>query len=110
MSCYEALAAYYDRLTADVDYRGFADRYEAAFRADGGEYHLLLDLCCGTGSMSLEMSRRGYELISVDASEQMLMEAREKLLSKQLQRSAGIRCRPMKADMVSRWAISTAMI
>ena len=46
MSCYEALAAYYDRLTADVDYRGFADRYEAAFRADGGEYHLLLDLCC----------------------------------------------------------------
>ena len=78
MSCYEALAAYYDRLTADVDYRGFADRYEAAFRADGGEYHLLLDLCCGTGSMSLEMSRRGYELISVDASEQMLMEAREK--------------------------------
>ena len=78
MSCYEALAAYYDRLTADVDYRSFADRYESAFAADGGPFHLLLDLCCGTGSMSLEMSRRGYELISVDASEQMLMEAREK--------------------------------
>ena len=78
MSCYETLAAYYDRLTADVDYRAFADRYEAAFAADGGPFHLLLDLCCGTGSMSLEMSRRGYELISVDASEQMLMEAREK--------------------------------
>ena len=74
MSCYEALAAYYDRLTADVDYRSFADRYESAFAADGGPFHLLLDLCCGTGSMSLEMSRRGYELISVDASEQMLME------------------------------------
>lgn len=78
MSCYDTLAAYYDRLTADVDYRDFADRYEAAFKANGGEFHLLLDLCCGTGSMSLEMSRRGYELISVDASEQMLMEAREK--------------------------------
>ena len=78
MSCYEALAAYYDRLTADVDYRSFADRYESAFTADGGPFHLLLDLCCGTGSMSLEMSRRGYELISVDASEQMLMEARAK--------------------------------
>ena len=78
MSCYETLALYYDRLTADVDYRGFADRYESAFAADGGPFHLLLDLCCGTGSLSLEMSRRGYELISVDASEQMLMEAREK--------------------------------
>ena len=78
MSCYETLAEYYDRLTADVDYRSFADRYESAFVADGGTFHLLLDLCCGTGSLTLEMSRRGYELISVDASEQMLMEAREK--------------------------------
>ena len=78
MSCYETLAEYYDRLTADVDYRSFADRYESAFAADGGPFHLLLDLCCGTGSLTLEMSRRGYELISVDASEQMLMEAREK--------------------------------
>ena len=81
MSCYETLAGFYDRLTEDVDYRRFADRYEDAFRTDGGEFHLLLDLCCGTGSLSLEMSRRGYELISVDASEQMLMEAREKCSS-----------------------------
>ena len=78
MSCYESLAAFYDRLTSDVDYGRFADRYERAFAYEGGEFHLLLDLCCGTGSMSLEMSRRGYELISVDASEQMLMQAREK--------------------------------
>lgn len=81
MSCYEALAVFYDRLTADVDYQRFADRYEETFRADGGAFHLLLDLCCGTGSLSLEMSRRGYELIGVDASEEMLMEAREKCAS-----------------------------
>ena len=81
MSCYESLALYYDRLTADIDYSRFADRYEAAFAADGGEFSLLLDLCCGTGSLSLEMSKRGYELISVDSSEQMLMEAWEKCSS-----------------------------
>ena len=81
MSCYEALAGFYDRLTEDVDYTRFADWYERVFRADGGEFHLLLDLCCGTGRLSLEMSARGYELISVDASEQMLMEAREKCSS-----------------------------
>lgn len=78
MSCYDALAFVYDRLTEDVDYAQFADRYEQTFRDDGGEFRLLLDLCCGTGSLSLEMSRRGYELISVDASESMLMQAREK--------------------------------
>ncbi|MBQ9661758.1 MAG: class I SAM-dependent methyltransferase [Oscillospiraceae bacterium] len=78
MSCYESLAGFYDRLTADVDYSRFADWYEQAFTADAGEFRLLLDLCCGTGSLSLEMSKRGYELIAVDASEQMLMEAREK--------------------------------
>ncbi len=78
MSCYESLAPLYDRLTEDVDYSGFADRYEQAFQHSEGDFHLLLDLCCGTGSLSFEMSKRGYELISVDASEQMLMEAREK--------------------------------
>ena len=78
MTSYGPLAAFYDRLTEDVDYRAFADRYEAAFRKDGGEFRLLLDLCCGTGSLSREMTCRGYEMISVDASEAMLMEAREK--------------------------------
>lgn len=78
MSCYESLAAFYDRLTEDVDYRRFADRYEQAFSEDGGEFRLLLDLCCGTGSLSLEMSRRGYEMIAIDGSESMLMQAREK--------------------------------
>ena len=81
MSCYETLAAFYDRLTEDVDYRQFADRYEQAFSAEGGEFRLLLDLCCGTGSLSLEMSRRGYEMIAVDGSESMLMQAREKCAS-----------------------------
>ncbi|MCR5090267.1 MAG: class I SAM-dependent methyltransferase [Oscillospiraceae bacterium] len=78
MSCYQHLAAFYDRLTEDVDYASFADFYEKRFHEDGGEFRLLLDLCCGTGSLSLEMSRRGYELISVDVSEDMLMKAREK--------------------------------
>ena len=78
MSCYGPLAGFYDRLTSDVDYGRFADLYEAIFREDGGEFRLLLDLCCGTGSMSLELSQRGYEIIAVDASEDMLMQAREK--------------------------------
>ncbi len=78
MSCYGPLAAWYDSLTGDVPYPEFADFYEAEFARCGGEFRLLLDLCCGTGTLTAEMTRRGYELIGVDASVDMLMQAREK--------------------------------
>lgn len=78
MSCYDALAPWYDDLTGDVPYGEIADYYEAAFRADGGEFRLLLDLCCGTGSMSWELAGRGYEMIAADRSPDMLMQARNK--------------------------------
>ena len=78
MSCYGPLAAWYDQLTGDVPYARFADFYEAEFARVGGEFRLLLDLCCGTGTLTAEMVRRGYELIGVDASVDMLMQAREK--------------------------------
>lgn len=78
MSAYGPLAAWYDTLTGDVPYAQFADFYEAEFARDGGEFRLLLDLCCGTGTLTAEMARRGYEMIGVDASSDMLMQAREK--------------------------------
>ena len=79
MSCYGPLAAWYDQLTGDVPYAAFADFYEAEFARTGGEFRLLLDLCCGTGTLTTEMVRRGYELIGVDASVDMLMQAQEML-------------------------------
>lgn len=78
MSCYGPLAAWYDALTGDVPYERFADYYEAEFARCGGEFRLLLDLCCGTGTLTAIMGRRGYEMIAVDASVDMLMQAREK--------------------------------
>lgn len=78
MPCYGDLAAWYDQLTGDVDYAAFADFYEAAFRRDGGEFRLLLDLCCGTGTLTALMAQRGYELIGADASVDMLMQAQAK--------------------------------
>ena len=81
MSRYQALAAWYDSLTGDVPYGAFADFYEAEFARCGGEFRLLLDLCCGTGTLTAEMTRRGYELIGVDASADMLMQAQSKCFS-----------------------------
>ena len=78
MSCYGSLAAWYDQLTEDVPYTDFADYYEKEFEKNGGEFNLLLDLFCGTGTLTQIMAERGYEMIAVDASEDMLMKAREK--------------------------------
>ena len=78
MNAYSALAPLYDEFTRDVDYGRFADFYEALFHADGGEFGLILDLCCGTGTLALIMASRGYDMIAADASGDMLMAAREK--------------------------------
>ena len=78
MSCYDALAPWYDSLTGDVPYPAIADFYETEFAADGGEFRLLLDLCCGTGSMTWELAGRGYEMIAADRSVDMLMQAQGK--------------------------------
>ena len=69
---YGPLAARYDELTGDVPYDALCDWYETAFARCGRAVHTVLDLCCGTGTLSLLLARRGYELISVDASAEML--------------------------------------
>ena len=78
MSSYEGLAASYDALTTDVGYEKRADFLEKLFRRSRIPVHTVLDLACGTGSMTWLLAGRGYELIAVDGSQEMLAAAREK--------------------------------
>ena len=78
MRSYDFLAGCYDRLTYDVDYAAWADYIEAHFRKKGIPGKTVLDLACGTGSLTFELARRGYEMIGVDLSTEMLSEAMEK--------------------------------
>lgn len=78
MGCegYRALARVYDRLNADLDYAAWADFIESCF----GTYlaarpELVLDLACGTGTMTRMLAARGYDMIGVDGSADMLSEA-----------------------------------
>ncbi len=78
MGCegYGALARVYDRLNADVDYGAWADFIEAGFvKFLGGKPELVLDLACGTGTMTRLLAARGYDMIGVDGSADMLSEA-----------------------------------
>ena len=73
---YHAIARVYDKLNADLDYAAWADFVEACFdRFLPSRPSLLLDLACGTGSMTLQLARRGYDMIGVDGSADMLSEA-----------------------------------
>jgi SAM-dependent methyltransferase len=74
-AAYGPLSLWYDALTGDIPYGDFADFYEDVFSVDGGEFKTILDLCCGTGTLTALMAERGYEMIAVDASADMLMQA-----------------------------------
>ena len=78
MSAYEALAGVYDALTGDVGYEKRADYIEKLFLKSRIPVHTVLDLACGTGSMTALLTERGYELIAGDESPDMLAAAREK--------------------------------
>lgn len=78
MNAYGPLAFWYDRLTLDIPYEAFVDFYEKEFSSDGGEFKVLLDLCCGTGTLTWLLAERGYEMIAADASPDMLMQAASK--------------------------------
>jgi len=77
MAEYGELAAFYDALTRDVDYEAIADWYEKGF-SECGEVKSVLDLCCGTATVSLILAGRGYDIVAADASSDMLSIAQEK--------------------------------
>ena len=78
MSSYETLAGYYDELTEDVAYARRADFIEKLMGRSRVPVRTVLDLACGTGTMTALFTQRGYELVAVDGSEDMLAVAREK--------------------------------
>ncbi len=74
---YNDFAAVYDKLQ-DINYNDFIDYYEKIFKRFGKTASLVLDLACGTGNITIPMSKRGYDMIGIDLSCEMLNIAREK--------------------------------
>lgn len=75
---YSSLAAVYDKLTFNVNYKKRAEYIKNILYGDGIKSGLVLDLACGTGSVSKYLSEWGYEMILCDLSPEMLALAREK--------------------------------
>ena len=76
---YDLIAPIYDEINKEIDYSAWADFIESAVKANSDTRpELVLDLGCGTGSMTLELAKRGYDMTGVDLSVEMLDIARER--------------------------------
>lgn len=81
---YRGFAPLYDALTFDVDYDAIADFVQSRLRAHGISEGLVLDLACGTGTLTRKLAGMGYDMIGIDGSEDMLSVARQKTEDKRI--------------------------
>ncbi len=77
---YNRFAELYDKLTFDVEYESAADKICKIFAEEEKNPELVLDLACGTGSLTHLLLARGYDMIGADSSDAMLNVARKKCL------------------------------
>ncbi len=78
---YDDFSRFYDLLTDNVEYEKRADYFCRLLSMCGINEGILLDLGCGTGSMSLAMAERGFDVIGVDSSVGMLNAAQQKMFA-----------------------------
>lgn len=78
MKPYGVFAKFYDILMSDVDYAARALYIGEVFRRHGIASDSVLDLACGTGKISFELAKAGFEVIGVDGSAEMLSQAMAK--------------------------------
>ena len=78
MDAYTGFAEVYDLFMDQVPYEKWSRRITEILKEYGIPDGLVLDLGCGTGSMTELLAGAGYDMIGVDASEEMLELAYEK--------------------------------
>ena len=78
MEAYTSFAQVYDLFQDNVPYEEWAAYLKELLKEYGAEDGLVLDLGCGTGSMTQLLAEAGYDMIGADNSEEMLEIAMEK--------------------------------
>ena len=78
MQPYSGFASVYDLFMDNVPYDEWAAYIQNLLRKYSIENGLLLELGCGTGSITRRLAAKGFDMIGVDNSEEMLQIAREK--------------------------------
>ncbi|MCZ6634947.1 MAG: class I SAM-dependent methyltransferase [bacterium] len=76
---YSRLASIYDYVMRHVDYVHWASYVESLLARHDLAPESLIDLACGTGSLALELARRGYQMSGSDGCAEMLVVGKEKV-------------------------------
>lgn len=75
---YTSFAEVYDQLMDNVDYERWADLYREILTACGIPAGRVCECACGTGSLTIPLHKRGYQMTGVDLSQEMLWIAAQK--------------------------------
>lgn len=78
MEAYTGFAAVYDTFMDNIPYEEWCEGITSILKRCGVRDGLVLDLGCGTGSLTELLAAAGYDMIGVDSSEEMLQLAAEK--------------------------------
>jgi len=72
---YTSFASYYDKMMSDVDYNWWISNIKQYIKKDAQ----VLDLACGTGTLTTILANAEYNMTGLDISEDMLVIASEKI-------------------------------
>jgi SAM-dependent methyltransferase len=78
MEAYTGFAEVYDLFMDNIPYEEWGAYLKGLLKEYGIEDGLVMELGCGTGSMTEILAGAGYDMIGIDYSEEMLEIAREK--------------------------------
>lgn len=78
MDAYTSFAEVYDMFMDNIPYEDWCGYLTSLLKEYGIDDGLVLDLGCGTGTLTELLAKEGYDMIGVDVSEDMLQEAIEK--------------------------------
>ncbi|MGM8213901.1 class I SAM-dependent DNA methyltransferase [Virgibacillus sp. W0430] len=81
---YGEMALIYDQLMTHVPYDRWVTFTQSILRKSKKKIKTIVDLGCGTGSITIELAKQGYKLIGVDSSSEMLAYAQQKASSQKV--------------------------
>lgn len=84
LDAYSGFASLYELFMDNIPYEEWCEYLCCLLSEYGVDNGLVLELGCGTGSMTRLLAARGYDMIGVDVSEEMLQEAMSKVTDQEI--------------------------